>query len=275
MEITRIGNKNHTYFSHLMGGQNIEGYEALGVIDEGEAIGAAVFKVEGNICFLEHIEVDEGHRRQGAGTLLFNTAKDAMIRHGIEGFLTYYEDTEEVDAFIMSLGFTCTPSDQVYAFKTMGLTETEQFIKLSGKAAGGSCRTYDELAEADRKELMKAGVKAGFSEELFQNENYTSDLSIAYLGKDGQPAGLLLAKELDDIIDVTMLFVAGGSDPMTALTLISELGKRLDNKDDPEQMIRYIDKKNKVTSLLEKVFADEIDISTKCRVRAGYMPAKS
>ncbi len=259
MEITRIGKKNFPYFEMFLGETMSQGNGALGIIEDGEAIGASVYEVEDDICYLKHIEVLDEYRRKGAGTLMLNTAKKAMQKHGITKFLAYFDEDEDIVSFLEDAGFTCAPTMPIMSFRTDSLVESDGLKKIEEKYTAYQCKYFDKIGKDDRKKIIELAKKEGFSKALFAEGEYDPGLSFTVYFNDS-PAGVLLAKLNADTVYITLLMSSGGNGSLEVMTMIAAFIKAVKTKSDVIKKICYAEGNERITKSLNKMFKGDIMI---------------
>ncbi len=259
MEITRIGKNNFPYFEMFLGDNMSRGDGALGVIEDGEAIGASVYNVSDGICYLKHIEVLDEYRRKGAGSLMLRAAEKAMQNHGIDKFLAYFDEDEDVISFLEDAGFTCAPTMPIMSFKIDSLLESDGLKKIEEKATKYHCRYIDDISSDDKAKLIEIANKEGFSKALFAEGEYDPDLSFTVFFNES-PVGVLLANLNEDTVYITLLMNSGGNGSLEVMTMIAEFIRVVKTESGTIKKICYAEGNERITQSLNRMFKGDIVI---------------
>ncbi len=257
MEITRIGEKNFPYFEMLLGGVMSGNDGALGVIEDGEAIGASVYEAEDGICYLKHIEVLDEYRRKGAGTLMLKTAENAMKKHGINKFIAYFDEDEAMVSFLENAGFTCAPTMPIMSFQTESILGSDKLNEIEEKYRGYLCKHIGEISREDKEKLMDLAGKEGFSKVLFAEGEYDSKLSFTAFFNDS-PVGVLLANLHEDTVYITLLMNSAEKGSLEIMTMIAAFANAIKTRCDVIKKICYAEGNEMITKSLNKIFKGDI-----------------
>lgn len=258
MKITAIGEKNQDCFAAFVG-TLMPWQQALGLIIDEKAVGAAVFSVDDNYFILDHIYVEEAYRRKGGGTMLLEAATDVADTLGVAGFLTYYEEDPTVDAFLTAAGFVRYPLQQQYSFPVSTLLASEKAQKYAGKNTSAGILPGTGITRTNRILLAELLQSKGYDPNVLSEGAFDPDISFFSM-KDTTVNGIFLAKRIERDIVVTIILSVNKKSAIP-LALLSAFLKSLDKNNLPAGCrIRFICDNKSIIRLLRQLLSTGDDL---------------
>ena len=210
MEIIEIDETSRPFFrnmifepGYLTEGERID----LGLMEGDEAAGTAVLSLTGDEAMLHSVFIAPSFRRRGLGRelveniIMFSRAAGAR-------FVTadYLRNGEELEAFLLSLGFFLVYEPSVYTF-TIEEVKNSDFSKewVFGRDYPG---TVLSLSETDRKEtnaVLKFLEEGGYPVNSLKDNALLRDLSLSVFDKHGEVAASVLCSAHEDRIIIDFL----------------------------------------------------------------------
>lgn len=191
MKLTRITDKNISYFRELLGGDIPHGAGALGAIEEDAPVGVAVFSTDNNSCYLDHIFVHPKYRRKGIATKLLSEAKDIMSEKGIFDMMCFFSDEESLSSLLRKEGFAMVPSAPIYSIKIGDIASSDKVQKYLSEDSEG-VESMDSLPGGTKRAVQNMLVENDMDAEMGNPGAYDGDISFAYMEGD-KPTGFVLA----------------------------------------------------------------------------------
>ena len=257
MQITVIGNKNIEWFLPILGQKPSGQQTALGVVEDGRPVAAAVFSREGSACYIEHIYVEEESRRQGVGSFLLSEAMDAFNHVGVTEFLAYYPKDDVLTAFLRKLRFFCSGSDPVIEARCQDLINSKSFEKMKKKyekMKTDGIVPVRYISSMIKNEILTKLASMNFDARLFSEDEYDPDISFYFMDA-GHPQAVILAKSEEKDIYVTLL--ASFGDDITFLPgfLVNTLDMIL-SETFVDSKIIFVSRNEKLEQALRVIFGD-------------------
>lgn len=253
MEITTIGNGNASYFEYYTGGPVGKGQTALGIIEEDYAVGAAVYSAHDGVIFIEHLLIDEDYRRRGLGAVLVDAAVECAENIGSDRIMTFYEEDDAVTQFLRKIGFVCMPGDRMHGIPVKEIFASENFKKIKDQKPDPDVVPLSKVKKADLQKIRELLMAVDFAEELVDDEAYEPELSYAvFENETGAVCGALLARHMDDDVNVTALVVSEERH-MLLRKLLSAFAVALFHQTKKESRLCFVGANEKLTETLSKL----------------------
>ncbi|MCR5053436.1 MAG: GNAT family N-acetyltransferase [Lachnospiraceae bacterium] len=227
MEITGINEKNISGFGGLLGGDIPQGAGALGAIEDGAPVGAALFSSDNNSCYLDHIFVHPKYRRRGIATALLSEAKKIMSDSGIFDMMCYFGEDEALKALLKKEGFAMVPSSPVYSIKISDIASSERVQKYLSDDSP-DVTPIDSLSGGGKRVVQSLLAENEMDTAMAKEGAYDGDISFAYM-EDEKPTGLVLASHEDGDILVNAA-VSNGKGEKAIISLMATFFKAAGRK---------------------------------------------
>ncbi len=211
MQITRIGKSNAESFSMYLDNLPTSPYScALGLIEDDRAIGAGVFRGEGNYCVIEHLLVDEEYRRKGAANYLLQDVERVMKKHQLDSIISWYADTDgSLTELFRSRGYIVGEGDPVYSFRIGDAIDAASSKLPVYNSLKSNVLPIKKLKYAQIRAVIDGAANLGFDESLFDEGSYDKDISLVYMDKE-KPVGALLVKRMDSDYNISLFYSSLG-----------------------------------------------------------------
>ncbi len=203
MELTGIGEKNEIAFAPLCNGRRIRNHDfAVGAIEDGCAVGVALFDCVGEALMLDYIYVTSSFRRRGIATAMVEGFLEEISESPMAALhINYPEKSEELHGFALSLGFKLYRDGEAYRVPAKSLLESAALEKmLKGKQAG-KVVSISDLTEQDKEHIRAELDKKDLDGTIIDDPALSSKLSFAVKDPESSlPAVLLLCEHGEGIV---------------------------------------------------------------------------
>ncbi len=221
MELTSVGEKNLEYFLPFLGDEVSPEWQVIGAVEDDAAIGAAAFELRDNMAIMKSIFVDEDYRRRGVASELLDAAKRAYSDVGIWNFLAYYDENEELTAFLNSEGFACAQSDPVYTYPILKALVSKKIGRILETGTDKNTFAYKDLLPEMKRKVPTFLEQRDISSSMIDRGSFDEELSFVYV-KDGNIKGVLLARGAEPNVYLNLL-ITDGTDNLIAFRLLAAL----------------------------------------------------
>ena len=208
MEFTTVKKENWEYFQPFLGGEPEAGVGVIGAIEDDKPIGAATFEIRDGSGIMTQILIDEKYRRQGAGRGILGLARRAFAAAGIQDFMVFYTQNDDLTGFLTTEGFLCTQADPLYACPMQSAVSAKNVKMLMDKSRGDSIIAVRNLVTAEKDGVRMVLKRHRFDSSVFENQVFDENLSFAYK-PDKEIKGVVLARQNDKDIYVLALATDG------------------------------------------------------------------
>ncbi len=253
MEITRIGEKNIDYFSHLTGGAIPPGQSGLGVILDDTAVAAALFSLVNGTATLEHIFVDPDERRRGVGTFLLKEAIEAFSAAGVDTMMAYYNGADEITKFLSKMGFACTESLPQCSVSCDKLINADLFHTILDSKRSENIRYMEKLTTKEQRQLKQILRKNGFDESILDPGRYDPKLSFVIVSDDDITGCMIMKMSGEDLM-ISLLLSNGELSSLRPI--LREVAGIVDEKATAGSSIVFVSGNEKLEGFLGKITAD-------------------
>ncbi len=268
MKITGIGENNLNSFRGFIESL-LPGQQALGLIADGDAAGAAVFSASGSSLILDYIYVNEAYRRGGGGTMLLQAAADAAGEMGITGMMAFYREDPQISAFLATQGFVFFPAQQEYSFEAAELLASRKSFRLAEWANLKRVKYYNAVSKAERNLLVKLLQKMWFNPTVLADGLFDPELSFVSV-KNDVPNGLLLAQRDGSDIVITML-ASSDKNEKAGLNLAAAFFYAIvEIEADSIDRIRFLSSGRSILDVIRHLLPDEGMIKMEKRIISAY-----
>ena len=194
-----------------------------------------------------------------AGKLL-DAVKRAFFDVGVFNFIAYYDENEELTAFLRSEGFACAQSDPVYSYPIVRALVSKKIARILEVGSDKNTMNYKEL-QPDTKQKVAAFLEQKYiSSSMLDSGNFDEGFSFVYI-KDGNIKGVLLAKEADPDIYINLL-LTDETDALIASHLLAALAKAIkENVIYDGQFIMAVSN-DQLRKSLESFFDEHLNVKT-------------
>ena len=255
MQITLIGEKNLDFFLPLMGDEPSPAQIALGVIEDGMPVAAALFSMEENVCTIDFLRVADTARRKGVGSFLLREAMKAYMELGADRFICFYGEDDAVTGFLSRCGFFCTPSSPLITFRIGDVIDSPRWKKLEQKLPADQVRSVLQLKGGEKEMLARQLEEMGFDRSLLAEGSFDPDISF-FSTVSGKIAALLLAYWEDDRVYITLL--ASFQQSFTSIPgLMSVFFRQLQHSAVQDADVVFLEQNEKITETLNMFLAPE------------------
>ena len=192
MQITRIGDKNLEFFLPLLDSEPSSDEIALGVIEDGEPVAAASFRMDEGACLIGTFFVAESYRRKGIGSFLLGELMKACGEIGAGQFICFYRADDALTEFLSRSGFFCAPSSPMISFHVKDMLNSPRWNRLTEKLSTEHVRSVSHLTGGERAALAGQLEEMGFDRSLLAEGSFDPDISF-YSSSSGRIVSLLLS----------------------------------------------------------------------------------
>ncbi|MCR5403666.1 MAG: GNAT family N-acetyltransferase [Butyrivibrio sp.] len=260
MELTSVGEKNLEYFLPFLGGEVRPEWGLIGAVEDDSAIGAVAFERRDNMAIMKYLFVDENYRRRGVASELLDAAKRAFFNAGIYNFLVYYDENEELTAFLSSEGFTCAQSDPVYSYPIDRALVSKKIGRLLDMGSSKNTLSYGVLPPKLQRNIHSFLEQKSISSTMLESGTFDEEFSFAYI-KDDNIKGLLLAQEKDPDLYLNLL-LTDKTDTLIVSCLLSALAKAVKEHALYDGQLIMVVTSDHLRNGLEKFFGEHLNIRT-------------
>ena len=257
IKLTRIGGGNAAAFSELLP----EGYSyaspgrlCLGASLGGFAAGILVFSIDGRICNIDWLYVDEDKRRRGIAKTLIAMVKKIVKESSVRGISAFFDGAEEnLRAFFEGIGFGVFPGAKSYTLsyqEIMAAPETKKVAALHGKEEIERLRDITPTEKNQLRVLLRKTVMSDVAYSKCSEE-------ISYVAKKkGLISGCLLCSDISaDEIMIELLYNYGDEEMIsfTPAALLSRLLHDVGTDDRKQLRLRFIAANPKILDFVETI----------------------
>ncbi len=260
MELTGVGEKNLEYFLPFLGDEVRPEWGVIGAVEDDSPIGAIGFDLRDNMAIMKSLFVDENYRRIGVASELLSEAKRAFFDAGIWNFFVYYDENEELTAFLRSEGFECAQADPVYSYPIDRALVSKKIGRILEMGTSKNTTSYRDVTP-DMKKKVKAflGQKC-ISGSMIDSGNFDEEYSFVYI-KDGNIKGVLLAREDDPDVYLNLL-VTDETDHLIVACLLSSLAKAIKEHTLYDGQLIMTVSNDQLRKNMDAFFDDHLEIRT-------------
>ncbi len=267
MEIVKINDENRELFESVLMEPDKEtdiSPESLGILDDGSAVGAAVYIQGDGEITLSSIYIAPQYRGYGFGGILLEAVIDAGREAGALFInASFFLSQDDIASFLFSRGFVITASYSLYAVTVSSLLNSEYVVKrLFGREYPGICRNVEQL---DKKELyaaLKLLSREGYPVNRIKRKEFLPKLSFCVFDTRGKELGGIMCFSSGEDLVVDYLLIHGKGRPELLLMFryfISAL-----KREGYENSLCFFQAENEaVSSIVEKLAgapAEEMDM---------------
>ncbi len=124
---------------------------------------------------------------------------------GIIGdFIVYYDENEELTAFLNSEGFSCAQSDPVYTYPIDRALVSKKISRIMDMASSRDTLSFGELRPEMMPKIRAFWEQKSISSSMLDSGSCHDDFSFVYI-KDGNIMGVLLAQQDDPDVYLNLL----------------------------------------------------------------------
>ena len=260
--ITRIGKKNHSYFSpYLMGIKEREGVLCLGCIEDGKPVGAAAFMLDEGRTDLIHLFVPEEYRRCGIGTELLEAGIRIAQSAGIRTICAIFPPDEGLEWFFYSAGFLVTEGDSLCVMNTDELLSSKNIRRIKTGKDSDCLHPVSSLSKIEQERMLVLLKNEGISESSLPALYLDPDLSAVVI-KHNQVVSVLLASLQKERCLIHYLCNTRNDEPDNLFYMIRHLANVIERKpeimdlcfySENEEILEFAEKLTEGTDILQKV----------------------
>ena len=251
MILTKLSKENIDYFKPALGGIGINPEQlGIGAIEDGKAVGAAVFSSLNELLIVDYIYVDEQYRRQGIAKNMIEQTAEALKPERI--LTSFLEDEKELGDFFRNLGFFVAPDTEYYSIPVESFLESDAIQKLLKKKPTGKVETIDEMKHADKYELL-GNLRAHAAQEIFDQDELFMPLSmVTYLaGTEIVATCAFCEKHSKDII--VTLITSFNDDVTNIMNLFSAFAQAVVKLNLTDCNIHFVNANEGIKKVVEKL----------------------
>ncbi len=208
MELTGIGEKNEKAFAHLCPGSKTGDHDfAVGAIEDGRAVGVALFDCMGEALMLNYIYVLPSFRRRGIATAMVEGFLDETASGPLAALhINYPEKSEELHGFALSLGFKLYRDGEAYRVPAEKLLSSAALDRMLKGKHTGEAVSISELTAEDIDHIKSELGKEDLDESIIDDPALSQELSFVVKSPgSGEPAALILCEKGEGVIALQYL----------------------------------------------------------------------
>lgn len=257
--IAKIGKKNWEHFSGILPPQDTVEM-ALGLIEDGEPIGALSFSFEDDLIIIDSLFIAPDYRRSGAGTTLLNELTTIANQNSAIGIQMLFPQDDKLIAFFEHNGFFILPGDTAYSVSVAQLLISAE--STLGKISPKNIRPLSSLLSTERKQTQTLLYNAGYDGNAISFMECNENLSFVVVDKNDMVYGLILTSDIDTDVFVNLLLVknhkqSSGTEALQLLAVLLNTIKN--NRPDIENFCFYAENES-TYKLLKKFIKDDRQI---------------
>ncbi len=254
MQLTRIVSENYDAFDPLLGGVKINPEQlGVGAVEDGKAVGAAVFSALNETLIVDYIYVAGEYRKQGIGRALIENTHETL---GTEKLLaTFIDYREDLMAFFKRLGFSLAPDTDCYKLPAKEFLNSEPVKKLIKMKISCTVETVADMKYQDKYELQD-NLRRFAAQEIFDENELFMPLSLVTYKQGTQDiATCMFCEKYEKEIIITLL-TSFTNNVADITTLFSAFGKAVvaENLEDCE--LYFVSANDSVDALIHKLLPD-------------------
>lgn len=269
MKITGIGEDNLSYFQPFLLEAPVAGTEAVGLIMDGEAAGAALIFIDDSICFLRNLYIGEPYRRRGGGSFLLAEIIRVMKNLQISDLFFCFGEDEGLSAFLRSRGFVCAPSLPVFSFSVKALLESRAVSMLSGSPPREEVVPFSDVDREAWQDMQSRLPEYGFAPSLLTPGSFDPEISYAVCSR-GVIRGMILVRREDDDFYVPLL-LSGETDRGIFFSLSRVFFQMLNLNRSRESRIFYLEHNPRLTEDLRRFLPQDDGLRSEGNTWTGLL----
>lgn len=267
MVLTGIGELNRDAFANLLPEWEEEDSVEIGVIEDGKAVGAAVFSEHGDALFLQHLFVVPEYRRKGLATALltgfFKELKDEPLK---EVLVNFRDDAEGMEMFLLKQGFRLFTDAEILrapAEEILHSKVARSLLKTTGK---GKVLSISELLADERRAVARLLDEEKMETDLINDPELYEPLSFVIQDPDtGSLRSCVMCEK--DGKEVTVLLLANVShQPADLAELFRTMIRNANNEGLEDAELVFLSNREGIVETVEHLMDDPSKLK-----RDGYM----
>lgn len=270
MKITLIGEQNRQAFERYIQGTLSLRSAALGLVEDEQAIGVGVFRIEDDICIIEHLLIDEEYRRRGAATFLLTDVFEVMKKKGIATVMCWYVDSDGgIDRLLSSLGFVIAPQDGIYSFDTTAALDVfkEKVERVEKKSQ--NVIPMEDLSRQQKYRISRMLDATEYDAALFEDGAYDATISYVYMRND-DPEVFFLAKPQDEDYVITFFYsITQMTTPAIKVMLHFVAGIR--DRVVAGSRVHFVSGNDKLVGQMNKMFFEKADFKREDTTKSAVL----
>ena len=260
MELTSVGEKNLEYFLPFLGDEVRPEWGIIGAVEDDSPIGAIAFEVRDDMAVMKSLLVDENYRRRGVARELLDAAKRAFFDAGIWNFIVYYDENEELTAFLTSEGFSCAQSDPVYTYPIDRALVSKKISRIMDMASSRDTLSFGELRPEMMPKIRAFLEQKSISSSMLDSGSCHDDFSFVYI-KDGNIKGVLLAQQDDPDVYLNLL-LTDEADTLVLSSLLAAFAKAIKDHSIYDGQLIMAVANDHVRKSLDTFFDEHLELKT-------------
>ncbi len=254
MQLTKIVSENLAAFEPILGGVRINPEQlGVGAVEDGKAVGAAVFSALNDTLIVDYIFVVEEYRQKGIGRALVENTNEVLGTESI--FAAFIDDREDLLIFFNRLGFILAPDTYCYKLPVKEFLELDTIKKLIKMPIPCTVETVAEMKHQDKYEL-RDDLRRFAAQEIFDEDELFIPLSLVTYKQGTQDVATCLFCEKHDKQIIVTLLTSFTNNVADITYLFSAFAKAIVEEGLDDNEICFVSANDSVTALVLKLIPD-------------------
>ncbi len=251
MKITRIGKNNQQYFEKMLKGLPLGSGTALGIIEDGMAVGCALVNSNPVSIEVSYIFIDPGYRRKGLGKAFVEEMRSLALSSKKEALISYTASDKETLAFLEACGFKCEQDTVLYSFKAKDFFESPRMLWILKRGVKRKSIHLNALDSQLKNRLIKHCRRYSFDEILLDKIMYDEDISYVCIENNDISAVILAKRYGQD--EVYIMLLANFRKTLSGIMSVMASFTAGLYKSENYGNIRFLDRSGKARILVKKL----------------------